>query len=360
MSDLWKIEERMTFSLRELYHRYGYAQFKMSKFETYEFYLRNKEFLVSEGIITFTDTDGTLMALKPDVTLSIVKNFRDGQGTQKVCYNENVYRISGAGGTFREIMQTGLECIGDVGICEIGEVLLLAAKSLQMISQHFVLDISHLDLVSAILSPMELTQEQIAAVFQCLSEKNEDALKRLLPDGRAAELLRMMHMSGPLSAVLAEIEQSWDAPAVCQLQILDAMFRQAGLSDHVYLDFSIVNDMNYYNGLVFRGYVEGIPAEVLSGGQYDRLMDRMNKCAKGIGFAVYLDQLERLDQRERPYDVETVLLYDENTQPLAVLQDAQDLSQSGVLVLRSLPKNLRYRRVLQYRDGRLTEVEQHG
>ena len=128
----------------------------------------------------------------------------------------------------------------------------------------------------------------------------------------------------------------------------------------MYLDFSIVNDMNYYNGLVFRGYVEGIPAEVLSGGQYDRLMDRMNKRAKGIGFAVYLDQLERLDQRERSYDVETVLLYDENTQPLAVLQDAQNLSQSGVLVLRSLPKNLRYRRLLQYRDGRLTEVEQHG
>lgn len=76
---------------------------KMSKFESYDLYMQNKEFLVSDGVITFTDTDGTLMALKPDVTLSIVKNYRAHQPLQKVCYNENVYRIGGASKSYREI-----------------------------------------------------------------------------------------------------------------------------------------------------------------------------------------------------------------------------------------------------------------
>ena len=119
-------EERATFALRALYAGCGYSRYKMSKFEEYDLYARNKDFLVSDNIITFTDTDGRLLALKPDVTLSIVKNSRAAEGLTKVFYNENVYRVSGSTKNFREIMQVGLECIGDVGSAEIGEVLSLA------------------------------------------------------------------------------------------------------------------------------------------------------------------------------------------------------------------------------------------
>ena len=67
-------DEKAVFKLRELYNKYGYVPYKMSKFEEYDLYAVNKEFLVSDNVITFTDTDGKLMALKPDVTLSIIKN----------------------------------------------------------------------------------------------------------------------------------------------------------------------------------------------------------------------------------------------------------------------------------------------
>ena len=65
-------EESALAGLCALYDRYGYARFRMSKFEEYDLYVRNKSFLLSDHMITFTDTSGKLMALKPDVTLSIV------------------------------------------------------------------------------------------------------------------------------------------------------------------------------------------------------------------------------------------------------------------------------------------------
>ena len=90
-----KSEEKAIFALRSLYQKYGYMPYKMSKFEEYDLYLKNKDFLVSDNIITFTDTDGKLMALKPDVTLSIIKNMKEkNDSVQKVYYNENVYRVS--------------------------------------------------------------------------------------------------------------------------------------------------------------------------------------------------------------------------------------------------------------------------
>ena len=68
-----KSDERIIFELRSIYNRFGYSRYRMSKFEEYEFYLHITDFLISDSVITFTDTNGRLMALKPDVTLSIVK-----------------------------------------------------------------------------------------------------------------------------------------------------------------------------------------------------------------------------------------------------------------------------------------------
>ena len=75
---LWKREEQAVFALRSLYRHYGYTPYKLSRFEEYDLYVRNKDFLVSDQIITFSDGSGRLLALKPDVTLSIVKNAPPG------------------------------------------------------------------------------------------------------------------------------------------------------------------------------------------------------------------------------------------------------------------------------------------
>ena len=136
--------EQLTQNLGCLYRSYGYMSYTMSKFEEYELYLRNKDFLISDRVLTFTDTDGKLMALKPDVTLSIIKNTRDKMGLQKLFYRENVYRPGSNGQGFREIMQVGLECMGNTDGYQILEVLQLAVKSLQAVSQRCVLDISHM------------------------------------------------------------------------------------------------------------------------------------------------------------------------------------------------------------------------
>ena len=82
-NNILKNEEKAVYTLRSLYRQYGYLPFKMSKFEEYDLYVRNKDFLVSDKVITFNDTSGKLMALKPDVTLSIIKNGEDVPGCKQ-------------------------------------------------------------------------------------------------------------------------------------------------------------------------------------------------------------------------------------------------------------------------------------
>ena len=86
-----KPDEKACLQLRGLYEQYGYKKYKMGKFEEYSLYAENKDFLGSDKVITFTDPDGRLLALKPDVTLSIIKNTNaTSESNEKLYYLENV------------------------------------------------------------------------------------------------------------------------------------------------------------------------------------------------------------------------------------------------------------------------------
>lgn len=351
-----KPEERVLFALRGLYQRHGYGQFKMSKFEAYDLYVRNKDFLISDGIITFTDTDGRLMALKPDVTLSIIKNAQALPGcVQKLYYNENVYRISGSTRQFKEIMQTGLECIGDVDLYNLCEVISLAAQSLWLIDERYALELSHMGVIAALVDALEPDGETRAALLQCVGEKNADGVRKLCPGKNVDGLLALIAAHGPAASVIAALrpwcEGGAAKAALDELEAVTGVLSANGC--RVGVDFSIVNDMNYYNGIVFMGYIDGIPTSVLSGGQYDKLMRRMGKAARAVGFAIYMDLLERLDDGARPYDVDTLLLYDDNADVAALTREVRRLTEARqtVSAQKAVPEKLRYREVVHFGEG---------
>lgn len=360
-----KREERAVFELRAMYERYGYRPYKMSKFEEYDLYVKNKDFLVSDGVITFTDTDGRLMALKPDVTLSIIKNTREQPGgVRKVHYSENVYRVSGNTRSFKEIMQAGIECIGDIGLYELCEVILLAARSLEAIGGSYALELSHLGVIAALLDGLGLEGEVRREVLRCIGEKNADGVRKLCPDADIDGVLALIAAHGAPAEVVAALRpwcrEGAAKAALDELQAVTDILSASGGAG-VEIDFSIVNDMRYYNGIVFRGYLNGVPSGVLSGGQYDRLMQRMGRRSRAVGFAVYLDLLERLPDEPRPYDVDAVVLYDEGADVLALTQAVRMLADSGrsVLARRTVPEKLKYRQLLRFRDRGIELLETH-
>ena len=297
-----KNDEKAVFALRQLYLAHGYTHYKMSKFEEYDLYSENKDFLASDGIITFTDADGKLLALKPDVTLSVLKNFRDVKtGVQKLYYNENVYRIADSSHTYKEIMQAGLECIGDLSEKDIAEVILLACKSLAIISRNFVLNVSHVGLVAALLDECGLTGDPRRAALEAVTHKNGDQLKTVCTAeqfDRLKVLIKNHESAEKALSAVQEIAASDEAKAaLSELAAIIQSAKENGFANHIQLDFSMVDSTTYYSGAVFKGYINGMATRVLSGGRYDGLMRKMGGSAGAIGFAVYLDRLELFEEK---------------------------------------------------------------
>lgn len=370
-TDNLKYDEQAVFLLRSLYSKYGYKQYKMRKFEEYDLYVRNKDFLISDSVITFNDTNGKLMALKPDVTLSIVKNTKDSDGSvQKVYYDENVYRVSKGTHSYKEIKQAGLECIGDVDTYCVCEVLSLAVKSLMTISESCVVDVSDLAILFALYDYIGLSYETRKRMTSLISDKNTHEMKRLCED---------MSVSAESTALLEELISYNGTPDEI-LPRLKAMAERIGaqaefsefesvvssldeeLQSKLRIDFSVVSDINYYNGIVFKGFIDKIPDSVLSGGRYDSLMQSMSRKSKAIGFAVYIDMLERFNIKEREFDYAAVLLYSENDSISTVKNAAQRLiNEYGcVFTAKKLPEKATYGKLFELQNGEVILIENNA
>lgn len=331
--------ESALFDMRMLFEQYGYSQYKVSKFESYDLYAKNKAFLVSDNVLTFTDTTGHLMALKPDVTLSIVKNTVSGNGVTKLYYSENVYRTAQGSQGFKEIMQTGLECIGEVDLYSTAEVLMLAAKSLEAVSGDYILDISHMGFISSLIGdniPAEYTKE----LLELISQKNSAQVEPLCSEIGVSDEIKnailtltslYMPLSSALDAIKPLILNRGMQVAFDELKSLDVLMKHQGV-EKLFLDFSVINDMRYYNGIIFSGYIKGISDKVLSGGRYDNLLKRMKKDAGAIGFAFYLDTLEQLVNTSADTALDVAVIYDGTVSAEEVIAKVDEIIKSGKTV----------------------------
>ena len=294
-------KERASFALRALYEAAGCRKYHMGRFEEYGLYQENRSFLSSEQVITFTDLDGRLLALKPDVTLSIAKTAQPAP-SETLCYyyHENVYRPSAESHTFKEISQMGLEMLGAVGEAQVQQAVCLAARSLDALGADWVLEVSHMGYLFGLFDALGVPDAARARLLEKLREKNAHELRAAAGAAGLADaadtLCSVLSLCGSYADTLAKAAALCrnDAmrAAVAELEALAVPLEKAG--GVIRLDMTLAGEMEYYNGLVFQGYLKALPRPLLKGGRYDLLMQKFTPGAGAIGFAVYLDELDRL------------------------------------------------------------------
>lgn len=344
-------DELTVLKLRRLYETCGFKKYRMSKFESYDFYAKNKDFLVGNRIITFTDLNGKLMALKPDVTLSIVKNADSSVERQKLYYTENVYRESKDIHEFKEISQVGLEVLGNIDLFETVEIITLAIKSLLELDESAILDISHMGYTEGLMDCLTNDTYIRNELHTLLKEKNAHDLVKLaeknsLPKSPVNTAVDIMSSKLSNEAALNSAESnalnSKMQEAVNEIKNIYSLLKKIGLDKYVRLDLSVTDDPGYYNGILMHGYVHGIPRDVLSGGRYDMLMSKMGKNrTNAMGFAIYFDALDRKLHVKQKASTDAYILYSDDSDIEALISLSNKLETDGVsyTAVTALPEN---------------------
>lgn len=351
--------EQTYLDLGSLYESYGYSKFSMRKFEEYSLYLENKNFLTSEHILTFNDPGGKLMALRPDITLSILKNAKNKVGSQKVYYRENVCRLDRRSMQYREIEQVGLEVIDSSGGATLLEICELAKKSLEAVDQDYILCISDMEFVLGALETLpKMDGAAKERILSFIGAKNAHELFcELLLCGMEEEYAKsfssLIMLSGSNREILERAEALvLNASMERALTNLKSITENENTSENVRIDFTLLNDSSYYNGPVFRGYVKKIPRAILTGGFYNKMAQKFSKeCA--VGFALSLDEVNAYYNENSEYDVDTLILYKKEDSVREMLSLAENIRREGksVRVETALPEGLRCREIIEMQKG---------
>lgn len=289
--------------LQKKFSAAGFAPVLSAGLEYYDTFSGNENALPEERMFKMTDTDGRLLVLRPDTTLSIARiaATKLGQDRARLSYFADKYDLESAGGlSSREIYQAGVECLGEEGAFSDAQAVAFAIECLKETGlKDFIIDIGHVGYFKGLLEESGLSAREAEGVRTCINRKDTMNAERLLKkagvkDDALNNILALPALFGG-AEILSEAEKltknACALAAVRHLKEMDALLSAMGYEGYVSYDLGMIKPLSYYSGIVFSGLVKDLGAPVLSGGRYDNLADAFGKHMPAVGFAMGLKRI---------------------------------------------------------------------
>lgn len=293
--------------LHDIFKRSGYSEVITPGLEFYDVFNQKSRYFPQETMYKLVDAKGRLLVVRPDSTMPIARvvstRLRDRTLPIRLYYSQNVFRNKPSmRGRSDEIRQTGIELIGSSSKTADLEVL---NKSIEVLSylgdNDYRLEIGHIGYFKEILKCLGVDNETAEKIRSLIETKNYPALGDLLEsykDNPAANALKKLPRLFGTAEVLDEAEElmstSETKRILNEVRNIYSAVSSLGDSDKITIDLGLVNRMDYYTGIVIKGYLHGFGDNVLSGGRYDKLLSEYGYDVPATGFAVNVDAAARV------------------------------------------------------------------
>lgn len=253
----------------------------------------------------FTDNDGRLLALRPDVTSSVARMaatlLADRQRPLRFCYAAPVFRQQSQSHAEwrRENTQLGCELIGVNGKAADLEVLRLAAEILSRLDlqKSYCITINNVEIFNGVAAHLDLTDTAREQLRRLIDTRETAELQRFVngfssSEGRA--FLQPTQLTGKRDVIRSARTIITNPRSVAALDSLDELWdsiESLGLADRFEIDLSDVSSLDYYTGLSMKVFVHGAGTSVGRGGRYDGLTGNFGRAEPAVGFVLNLDAL---------------------------------------------------------------------
>lgn len=265
----------------------------------------------------FTDHDGRLLALRPDVTSAAARAaatlFADRGRPLRLCYAAPVFRQQPQSHAEwrRESTQIGCELIGaNTSVADL-EVLMIASEFLRRLDLvgDYAITLNDVGIFNGVAERLQLDSTSREEMRQLIDVRNAADLERFLKPYTSAEeaqaFAQLVQLSGKresLEQARVVISNEQSRAAISRLETLWNVVDSLGLADCFEIDLGDVARLDYYTALTFKIYVKGAGYRVGSGGRYDGLTASFGKAEPAVGFVVDLDALTDVLRLRIPYE----------------------------------------------------------
>jgi ATP phosphoribosyltransferase regulatory subunit len=292
-----------------VFQGWSYEEITTPTLDYYALFERGMGERAAQSTFRFVDTDGRLLALRPDVTSSIARAAATLLASLtrplRLCYAAQVFRQRPLSHTQwrREVTQLGCELIGTNSSASDIEMVLIAVEVLRKLgfTEDFRITLNHVGVFNGITEQLALKEDERVRMRELIDVRDSADLRRFLfpltGEEKCVALSRLVRLAGKREVLDEARRLVTSARAVRAIDALDRLWgdvESLGLAGNFEVDLGDVSDLDYYSGLVFKIYVRGSGARVGSGGRYDRLTANFGKPEHAVGFVLDLDALTDL------------------------------------------------------------------
>lgn len=340
------IKKKLQGDIENVLNGWGYDEIVTPTIEFYDTINSGFQALREEELYKFFDNKGKIMALRPDMTIPIARvvasKFKDVKEPLRFRYCANVFRVhESLGGKKNEYTDCGVELIGEKGKNSDLEILVTALDVLQILKKYkYKLEIGSIKFFNSAVEELKLDDDEKIKLSQLIDRKSlqelEEFLKYLnLEDKYKKLFLKLPWMFGD-KEILEEGKKycfnNGMKESIDYLVELSKELEQLGYGDLAYYDLGMVPTLNYYTGITFRGYVEGVGTTVLSGGRYDRLLSTFGEDRPAVGFSINLDSVLDIIKDEKLEKKAIYKIYYNKSNEVDAFKKSSELRKRGYVV----------------------------
>jgi len=323
--------------------------------------------------------------LRPDLTVPIARvaatKLKEEDFPVKCCYIGNTFSFDEiGGGRQNEFTQAGCEILGTATPESDAEVVAMAVEAIKATGiEDFQVDIGQVEFFKGLMEESGLSPAEIEEVREFIDLKDFVSVEQVMERHQVEETLKHLILDLPKLFGSKDILQHIScrnigeraAKAIENMKCILEILEDRGLARCVSVDLGMVQSLNYYTGIVFRGYTHGVGFPVLSGGRYDNLVSKFGKNCEATGFSLGINMvlmaLERQKKTAVPDDGGCLVTYEEGARKLANdfcqaliangMPAELDILQKGMDAARSYARSKRYNIIIKIkRDGSREEI----
>ena len=344
----YKAKQDILNSINDVFKSYGYRQVATPTIEYYEIFSSIKSRVLKNEMFKLVDKSGELLTLRPDATIPIAriiaKNYKKNKGNYKVFYTTQVYKMKTE--FKREITQTGIEYFGNPNSEADGEVISNAVECMLKCNLDFKIEMGNARYYKSLLDETNLSEQIKLKLKKLIEYKNFVELKsyvnQLELDTKIKEaIIAMPSLYGVFRTTILEAEKYCLNDnmkyALDELREIYSLIEDYGYSEYVSLDLGLINDLEYYTGVIFKGYIKGYGDSVLSGGRYDTLTEYYGESIPATGFGLSVDDLmngmiiQNKLEKDNKYKIDYIITYEKENRKEAI-KKAKELRAEGYIV----------------------------
>ncbi|MDQ2087687.1 ATP phosphoribosyltransferase regulatory subunit [Herbivorax sp. ANBcel31] len=299
--------------MRKVFRSYGCYEIETPMVEFYDVFSSEKEIAPQETMFKFFDKEGRILVLRPDITIPIARvvatKYKDANYPLKFSYIGNTFKYNeSGGGRQKEFTQAGMEIVGVNTPEADAEIIAAAIDSVKELGlESFQIDIGQVEFFKGLMEEADLSEEETEQMRVLIDRKDFLGVEELVKKHSIKEELKELIFSLPKLFGSVDVIEKVEKYSINQrcinalenLRKIVEILEDYGLSKYVSIDLGMVQSLNYYTGIIFRGFTYGVGFPILSGGRYDSLVEKFGKKAPATGFSLGINMIMMALDRQK-------------------------------------------------------------